>query len=239
MKKNKILRLASVMLMLCLITTCAISGTFAKYTTSGKAEDTARVAKWGVVLEVGGTGNAFVAEYKNDAAIGSTAAQNGVSVKATEDVVAPGTSGVLATYKFTGTPEVAFTLAATVDFELGELWVVDSDGDSDTEFYCPLEVTIGSTTLKGKDYTSVTDFEEAVEDAIAGLIFGAGVDDTTDGKYSKDYTVGDTSIIQVASATEIKWAWAFTGNDIGDTALGNLGTPKVTFTLDVSATQID
>ena len=29
MKKNKILRLASVMLMLCLITTCAISGTFA------------------------------------------------------------------------------------------------------------------------------------------------------------------------------------------------------------------
>ena len=54
MKKNKFMRLASVMLMLCLITTCAISGTFAKYTTSGTATDTARVAKWGVGVEVDG-----------------------------------------------------------------------------------------------------------------------------------------------------------------------------------------
>ena len=54
MKKNKFMRLASVMLMLCLITTCAISGTFAKYTTSATATDTARVAKWGVKVVVTG-----------------------------------------------------------------------------------------------------------------------------------------------------------------------------------------
>ena len=68
MRKNKFLRLASVMLMLCLITTCAISGTFAKYTTSDEALDSARVAKWGVAVQVlGNDVEMFKPEYaKND-----------------------------------------------------------------------------------------------------------------------------------------------------------------------------
>ncbi len=57
MKKNKMLRMASALLVLTLLTTCIIGGTFAKYTTSGTATDTARVAKWGVKVEC--TGNAF------------------------------------------------------------------------------------------------------------------------------------------------------------------------------------
>ena len=47
MKKNRMMRLASILLVLVLMTTSVISGTFAKYTTSGNAYDQARVAYWG------------------------------------------------------------------------------------------------------------------------------------------------------------------------------------------------
>lgn len=50
MKKNKMLRLASVLLIVVILTTCVIGGTLAKYTTSDSAADTARVAQWGVTV---------------------------------------------------------------------------------------------------------------------------------------------------------------------------------------------
>lgn len=46
MRKNKMMRFASGLLVATLLTTCIISGTFAKYTSSAAGEDTARVAKW-------------------------------------------------------------------------------------------------------------------------------------------------------------------------------------------------
>ena len=50
MKKNVMMRVASALLVAVLMTTCAISGTFAKYTTTATGSDTARVAKWDVKL---------------------------------------------------------------------------------------------------------------------------------------------------------------------------------------------
>ena len=50
MKKNKMMRLASGLLVAVLITTSTISGTFAKYVTTADAKDEARVAKFGVVI---------------------------------------------------------------------------------------------------------------------------------------------------------------------------------------------
>lgn len=44
MKKNRMMRLASILLVCVLLTTSVISGTFAKYVTEYTAEDTARVA---------------------------------------------------------------------------------------------------------------------------------------------------------------------------------------------------
>ena len=51
MKKNKMMRIASVLLVAVLLSTCAISGTFAKYATEYTAEHTATVAKWKVSVE--------------------------------------------------------------------------------------------------------------------------------------------------------------------------------------------
>ena len=63
MKKNKMMRIASVLLVAVLISTCAISGTFAKYVTRAEGTDTARVAKWGILLTV--EGSAFADKYES------------------------------------------------------------------------------------------------------------------------------------------------------------------------------
>ena len=55
MKKNVMMRLACFLLVAVLISTSAISGTYAKYVTSGQSTDSARVAKWGVTVTANGT----------------------------------------------------------------------------------------------------------------------------------------------------------------------------------------
>ena len=100
MKKNRFLKVACAMVILCLITTCAVSTTFAKYTTGGSASDEARVAKWGVKLSMVGD-TIFANQYED--------VTNGITVEATTDVVAPGTSSseanaAPAVFAITGTP---------------------------------------------------------------------------------------------------------------------------------------
>ena len=50
MKKNNTMRVAAGLAVAALLSTCLVSGTFAKYTTSGESSDTARVAKFGIEL---------------------------------------------------------------------------------------------------------------------------------------------------------------------------------------------
>ena len=127
MKKNTMMRIASVLLVAVLISTCAISGTFAKYVTKVSGEDTARVAKWGIVLDVEGQ-TVFADKYATDET-GSNAYEGEYSVVMKADdadvaanitkVVAPGTSSegagddiLKASVK--GTPEVATRFALEV-----------------------------------------------------------------------------------------------------------------------------
>ncbi len=120
MKKNKMLRMASAMLVLTLLTTSIIGGTFAKYVTTDSAQDAARVAKFGVVATV--AGDLFGSTYKA-VADGNTVtaySENGgtVSSKDAADVVAPGTKNDKGmTLSVTGTPEVAtkVTLGKALD----------------------------------------------------------------------------------------------------------------------------
>jgi len=57
------MRIASVLLVAALISTCAISGTFAKYVTEDSAYDSARVAKFGVTVLA--SGKLFADSYKD------------------------------------------------------------------------------------------------------------------------------------------------------------------------------
>ncbi|MGN0551598.1 MAG: hypothetical protein ACI4I4_07135 [Acutalibacteraceae bacterium] len=220
MKKNKMMRLASVLLVAVILTTCAISGTFAKYVTSGNGFDSARVAKFGVTVT--GTADTFKETYAKDDE-GFTLAAN--TVVSTKDVVAPGTSGSMAAFTLAGTPEVAVRVTFDGTLELGDKWV-----DSDSAYYCPIEVTVGSTTFKGTDYASADLFEAAVNDEIAG--------------YSNDYAANTDLSTIGADAPAISWEWAFEGNDDAkDTYLGDQAAADnaAEISLDVTATvtQID
>lgn len=110
MKKNRMMRLASILLVCVLMTTSVISGTFAKYTTQDAANDTARVAKWGVELQVVGNlyGDSYGANNKivKDDDTGITVQAVDYATNAT-DVVAPGTQNDEGfTFSLKGQPEV-------------------------------------------------------------------------------------------------------------------------------------
>lgn len=223
MKKNKFMKLASGLLVLCLMTTCVIGATLAKYVTQGSGMDTARVAKWGV--QVTGTAETFAKEYaKTDDAF--TVATN--SVVSTEKVVAPGTSGSMAAFTITGTPEVAVNVKFEGTLELGDKWV-----DSASAYYCPLEITVSGTTtatFKGTDYDSADLFETAVNAEIA--------------KYSKNYEANKDLSTIGADAPVISWEWAFDGNDdVKDTYLGDQAAAgnaaEISLDVTVTVTQID
>ena len=72
MKKNVMMRLASFLLVAVLISTSAISGTYAKYVTQAEGTDSARVAKWGVTVAIDGS-DLFANQY--------TDTTNGLTVK--------------------------------------------------------------------------------------------------------------------------------------------------------------
>jgi len=118
MKKNKMMRVASGVLALTLITTCAFSGAMAKYVVSDYDTDAARVAKFGVVLGASGDlfGQSYNAGYTaNTEGVVQAWNENGppVSVNGTDqaagvNLIAPGTRNDKGmTFFVKGTPEVS------------------------------------------------------------------------------------------------------------------------------------
>ena len=202
MKKNTMMRLASALLVAVLLTTCAIAGTFAKYTiTSAPTTDTAQVAKWGVQITANGT--TFATQYI-DAAHDGDAADAAVVASGTAKLVAPGTNGTLAAMAISGSPEVdvSVTYASTLTL-------------TGFDAYCPIEITVGATTYKvgtgaapaGYEYAAdVAELKSKVETAING--YTAYYEANTD--------------LSTATTPVVSWAWKFTGNDdVKDTALGD------------------
>ena len=110
-RKNYAMRISSILLILTMMSLCMVSGTFAKYTVTTNASDTATVAKFAVKLgenELKGAKtidvNLFKSIYPDDKVKG----ENG------KKVVAPGTSGYLPiTIKNEG--EVAVTARLTFE----------------------------------------------------------------------------------------------------------------------------
>lgn len=253
MKKNKFMRLASVMLMLCLITTCAISGTFAKYTTSASATDQARVAKWGLTVVVTGN-NAFLDDYEGTAGAGvNTVSSLGADG---DSVVAPGTNGVLSTAKIYGQSEVRTNVKVTVNLDLGNNWKLEDDS-----VYCPLVFTVNGTEYK-IDATNTTTalLEKAVEDAVLDIILNTTEDYVPNGSgvsaANLDHVVNhDFGDVGTTDLT-VNWRWDFECaddpatlgvnekevKDINDTYLGNktgANIPTVTFSLGIIVDQVD
>lgn len=238
MKKNRIMRVGVSLLVLTLITSCFVGGTFAKYTTGDSGSDTARVAKFGVTVTA--TGDTFATSYKS----GQQGYENVEVVKSgTEDkVVAPGTYGQMAGIKITGQPEVAVRISyEATKFDLGENWK-----DKDGNYYCPLVIHIRNskeldtdkkTTISGLDYTSTDEFEAAVKAAVK--------------EYNQIFRPGTNLNSQDDKNLTIDWAWNFesgddsskAANNVKDTYLGDQAAAgnasTVSLEVTTTVTQID
>ena len=234
MKKNVMMRIASVMLVLVLMTSSVISGTFAKYVSAGSGYDTARVAKWGV--QVQGFDSMFSQNYVTHDPNFTALYTNSVITSTDEKVVAPGTSGKMAEINVTGVPEVAVKVTyAASDIYLGN-WV-----DNEGKFYCPIIINICGTELCGLNYNSPDEFATAITNMVAG--------------YSKSYAAHtDLSHTSVQGEyMDITWEWAFEGKagsannqtDVKDTFLGDWvlrgeeHKPVISMKVTCTVTQID
>ena len=247
MKKNAMLKIAAILMVAVLLTTCAISSTFAKYTTTGpEVSDSARVAKWGVEIKTD-ISDLFAAAYDTEA--GEEAADidvfenegtDTIEIKyGAEDVLAPGTSGKTELKNtVTGTPEVsvAISMKATLTLTGWEVDVPNTEGGSTKTPYCPLTFTVDGATYSIEDATAdnvctdIADLKAKVEAAIVAASkaeYKAGTDLST---------VDETNFV-------IAWEWAFDVDDTKDTLLGNLAddgkAATVTLTVQQTIEQID
>lgn len=237
MKKTKFMRAALLLLVLTLITSCFVGGTFAKYTTSGNAQNHARVAKWGIELdgnqEFGKYGTLFAYEYATDDKSVTGIAKSVIGGGYTPGskmsyVFAPGTGGKTDTLTIKGTTEVAVHVEREADIAFGLYgteWLVNG------EFYCPLVFTITKDgqdkIIKGTDHTSAESLISALESEIE-----------LDELYAPNVAI-DKSLV-------VKWDWPFNGTDgkqtdKKDTALASYGDtwPEINIAIDTKVTQID
>lgn len=217
-------RLLAALLLLTVLSTCVISGTFAKYATEGSGSDSARVGKWGVTASV--TGGAFAASYAADDEDFTVAVNSVVSSDGETEIVAPGTEGTFTGVALTGTPEVAVRITKTATVAVDN-W---SDGAA---YYCPLYVTVNGTDYYGNDYESGEAFAAALASAI----------EAANGDYEANTDLSGISGMN----GDYSWKWYFTANgedtkqtNVKDTALGDAATAG-TISIDVAVTveQID
>lgn len=248
-KSNKLMRASGILLVLTLITSCFMGGTLAKYISEGEGNDSARVAKWGVVVT--GAGDAFAKEYATDDENAKNAI--GVSVKSTEAVIAPGTSGQFKGITLSGTPEVAVNIKTVVTVDLTGDWMVDTG--SGEKFYCPIIFNINGVKISGLEYDSADAFEAALKEKMEPAASGnvqAGVDLGNPGSNDNVPTLLKKN---ADGSSKIKWEWAFENGhdqlsvvtiqqqDEYDTELGNNAVngdaPTISLKLETTVTQID
>ncbi len=248
MKKNLMMRIASVVLVLTLLSTCAISGTFAKYVTTVSGEDDARTAEWSIAA--GDTWATETFSIKYDSA--ENFSVDGGDAK----VVAPGTTKT-ATYSLTGAPEVdyqvTFDFTATNDIYLGA---------GSYSYPAPYDTSMNVTMAENDKYYPITwtvklSADKADVSGTAALTKG---DNTFTNLAAVAAAINATKLDYKANeecdvTLTLTWNWAIGDGNAKDTALGNLatGTAKggltvgegadysvnIEYTFKLTATQVD
>lgn len=242
------------LLVLTLMTSCFVGGTFAKYTTSGHISDTARVAKWGVTITT--SGSIFKNQYENDPVVENDKDGNPIAMTVVngssdgKNLVAPGTASTSElVFTVGGTPEVA----VNVDIQLNVNSMVylaagtyddyttateTSDTFTLSNTYQPLVFTL----TNGTGTTLATGTIEQIKSYLVSTI---------NGNYAPNTDLATELADPNADGTyKLSWAWAFEQNatyNKADTYLGNvaagLADPNASVEADVefviTVTQID
>ena len=161
MKKNKMMRIASVLLVAVLLSTCAISGTFAKFTTSANLEsDKATVATWSIKVagsDIVPTGSAqtvtvdlFKTAYEltADGKVGDT---EDAQIKTAGNIIAPGCGG-----KLQFTVENASDVDATYAIDFTYTGSIPLQFSTNNTTWADSITDISATALAMGDSTTVT-----------------------------------------------------------------------------------
>lgn len=225
MKKTKFMRAALLLLVLTLITSCFVGGTFAKYTTKAEGTDTARVATWGF----NDTGSVTL----ND--LFKTAYDKNVTGKA--DVIAPGTTNSAEfAFKFSGqeaAPEVAYTFEVSTT---GSECADDIQNNTNIKWYLDDSIVPATDTAAAGTWGALIAAIEALDGNKTDNIYGPN-------------TLPDAFNATGANKHTVGWEWAFetatgdgqpTAQDATDTDLGNKpALDKVKLVITITATQVD
>ena len=223
--KGRIARITVMILAIAIMTTSLAVGTFAKYATGNNTSDTARVAKWGVTIEITGSDDMFVNSYDND--VNPT-----VLASDRQDVVAPGTkntTGVV--FTIDGTPEVKTKVdvkltdsngQAAKDIYLEYGFEDDPDtadvDESESNFYYPVVFTLTQIGNRNGDLATPVVLE-------TGTL--ADISEFLDEYSASAYYEPNTDL---GASFRLTWEWVYergngaeiTANDVLDTALGDI-----------------
>lgn len=199
MKKNAMLKIAAVLLVAVLLTTCAISSTFAKYKSEGGSyTDSARVAKWGLTVTAIADGDAFSTSY------GTVKSAKTVLSSDTTKVVAPGTQGVInVSFSVSGTPEVSCQVRVCDNAGMNPSTDYISVSDNKLDSVIFYDVTSSTGTETGLTRTQVN----------AKIAAWNTTYDPTDSDKNAAIDAGDDLVIT--------WKWSFEDTDDLDNALAD------------------
>lgn len=227
MRKNKMLRMASALLMLVLLTTSVVGGTFAKYVTTSTATETARVAKWGVTFTTGS--DLFAAAYVDTAVTDDTATVK--TIVANTKLVAPGTKGTGFGIKKTSAnaPEVSYQMTIKLDASAKVPTLKYTPTGSTATDYNPVKFSVYNGTTEIKANLSLSELTTLFDGQHIIYTYDVGarkyyVDKDLDGMISE--TEKANSEVD-APDIKIKWEWAYEDAtnkslyDELDTILGN------------------
>jgi len=248
MKKNWILKLSLLVMVLTLVTMPMVSSTYAKYVTTVNASDTARVAKWGVDLGANVT-EIFGASYNSangtkEAWTTATPTATTISVNASsnEAVIAPGTEGSF-TFNLKGTSEVALNLEVTsviTPVVSGTYEPINFTLHNGTNYWNGTAWVAGPVNIKAAALKAGLDsLATLAATPLVGTSAGTAGVGATALRIQPNFdlkTLAGTG----TGAYIVTWEWPFeSSEDTLDTTLGVAGTAVLTIALTITATQID
>lgn len=216
-------RILTLVLVLCMVSVCFLSGTVAKYTSTGTGTDTANVAKWKFTVE--GTDIATTDEWTFD--LFNTIKDSNTSSDETDvnaNLIAPGTSGSF---------QIDLNNASDVTSKFGIAFSVENiveDAESTPAIPVKYRVKLNGNYIDS-DWTDVPtniDADSTLYDAVletaASTVPGASDD----------------------AVVIVEWKWDFEVNDAQNTNDTEIGKDSVTgeyvqlkVTATVTATQVD
>lgn len=128
-KVNRIVKtVVAVLLSLVLITTCLVSGIFAKYVKKGNADFSIKLKEWGVTIS---SDTDLRKEYTSD---GNVVVKSSTSINSGKDnIIMPGSSGRFAYFRINGSPEVAYSVDFSGNINIGDgytSYIEDAKGNA-------------------------------------------------------------------------------------------------------------